>query len=111
MKIIREQTSKKKILQNKEVDLGDTLKIVVDINLGLIGMDAEMHADIEQEMLEAGSAQADLWGANLILSEDPCKIEYTSFINIRPGQNNRSMEIQDKEIRERVKKIITELIR
>ncbi|MBI2410132.1 hypothetical protein HYV30_03795 [Candidatus Kaiserbacteria bacterium] len=34
-------------------------------------------------------------------------IEYTSLINIRPMQGNRSMEIADEEIRRAVRKIVS----
>ena len=37
-------------------------------------------------------------------------IEYTAFINIRPSLNNRSMEIEDDDIRKKVKDIINKLI-
>jgi hypothetical protein len=35
---------------------------------------------------------------------------YEALINIRPGQNNRSMRILDPEIQERVKHIVEELL-
>ena len=111
MKIIQKQTFLKDIWNSKEIDLGDTLKIVVDVKKHLVGIDAEMHADIEQEMLESGSEQADLWGANIVLQDDSYRIEFTSFINIRPAQNNRSMEVQDEKLREQISRIITELIK
>ena len=38
-------------------------------------------------------------------------IEYTSFINIRPNQNNRSMEIVSESIRNTVKEIILQLLK
>ena len=44
---------------------GDMIKAVVDIQKNIIGLDAELHADIEKELLQQGSEQADLWGINL----------------------------------------------
>ena len=38
------------------------------------------------------------------------RIEYTSFINIRPKQNNLSLEIQDPKLKEKMKMIIEGLV-
>ena len=44
---------------------GDMVKADVDVARRLIVVDAELHADIEQYMLDNGSQQDDLWGINL----------------------------------------------
>ena len=76
------------------------MKYVVDVERGVLGLGGEMHADAEQLLLEDGSRQADLWGANYYpgRGREGC-IEYTSLINIRPAAGNRSMEIQDPVVR------------
>ena len=63
----------------------DMVKYVVDVERRVIGLGGEMHVDAEQALLEHGSRQADLWGANYYpgRGRDGC-IEYTSLINIRP---------------------------
>lgn len=84
----------------------DMVKYVVDVEHRLIGVGGEMHVDAEQALLEHGSRQADLWGANYYpgRGRDGC-IEYTSLINIRPAAGNRGMEIQDPALRDRVREI------
>ena len=42
----------------------DMVKLVVDIRRGVVAVGGELHADAEQLLLEQGSAQANLWGAN-----------------------------------------------
>jgi len=42
----------------------DMVKYVVDVERGVIGLGGDMHADAEQLLLEDGSHQANLWGAN-----------------------------------------------
>lgn len=111
MKIIKEPVSFIELWETKEIDLGDILKIVVDVDNCIIGVDAEMHSDIEEILLEQGSRQSELWGANLIVNEKSYDIEFTSFINIRPGQGNRAMDVQDPELCEHIKSIINELIK
>ena len=89
----------------------DMVKYVVDVERGVIGLGGEMHADAEQLLLEDGSRQADLWGANYYpgRGRDGC-VEYTSLINIRPAAGNRSMEIQDPALRERVRDLTWALV-
>ena len=89
----------------------DMVKYVVDVERGLAAVGGEMHADGEQVLLEDGSRQADLWGANYYPGRGPSEcIEYTSLINIRPAFGNRSMEIQDPGVRERVRELTLALI-
>jgi hypothetical protein len=89
----------------------DMVKYVVDVERGIAAVGGEMHADGEQALLEDGSRQADLWGANYYPGRGPAEcIEYTSLINIRPAVGNRSMEIQDPGVRERVRELTLALI-
>ena len=76
------------------------IKIVVDIRKGHLVGGGDMHADCEQVLIENGSEQDDLWGANWY--PDDQEIAYESLINIRPSQGNRGILIQDEAIRERV---------
>lgn len=89
----------------------DMVKYVVDIERRVAAVGGELHADAEQLLLERGSRQADLWGANYYpgKGKEAC-IEFTSLINIRPAQGNRSMLIEDPALRERVREITSSLI-
>jgi hypothetical protein len=89
----------------------DMVKYVVDVERGVVGLGGEMHADAEQLLLEDGSRQADLWGANYYpgRGREGC-IEYTALINIRPAQGNLSMEIQDPALRDRVRDLTWALV-
>lgn len=89
----------------------DMVKYVADLERGVIAVGGEMHADAEQLLLEQGSAQNDLWGANYYPGRGPqdC-IEYTSLINIRPAQDNRGMELQDEALRARLRDLTFALI-
>ncbi len=89
----------------------DMVKFVVDVKRGVAAVGGELHADEEALLLEQGSRQPDLWGANYYpgKGEGGC-IEYTSLINIRPAQGNRSMVIEDEAMRQRVRDLTFELI-
>jgi hypothetical protein len=89
----------------------DMVKFVVDVERRLMAVGGELHADAEALLLEAGCSQEDLWGANYFpgRGEERC-IEYTALINIRPAQGNRSMEVEDRELRRRIQGLTFELI-
>lgn len=89
----------------------DMVKYVVDVRRGVIAVGGELHADAELLLLENGSAQADLWGANYYPGRGLAEcVEYTSLINIRPAQGNRSMEVQDPAIREALRNLTSALL-
>lgn len=79
------------------------IKIVVDIRQRILSGGGEMHADCESVLLENGSEQDDLWGANLYPSEQ--RIEFESLINIRPRLGNRSIILQDENLRKQVEDV------
>ena len=84
------------------------IKVAVDIERGILAGGGEKHAVCEGALLEDGSRQQDIWGADWTPFDQ--SIAYESIINIRPSQNNRSMIIQNLVIRERVKQMMLELI-
>ena len=90
---------------------GDMVKLVADIGRGVIAIGGELHADAEQVLLEAGSRQDDLWGANYYpgRGRDGC-VEFTSLINISPARGNRGMEIGDDVLRDRIRALTNRLI-
>jgi len=91
---------------------GGLVKAVVDVQRRVMAVHAEMNADQEQELLEAGSRQADLWGINLYPefygSDD--FIEFDSMINIRPVMGNRSRYVEDDDLRAQIIAIVGVLV-
>lgn len=87
------------------------VKYVVDVERRLIALGGAMHAGAVERLLELGSRQQDLWGANYYPGRGPeACIEFVSLINIRPRAGNRSIEIQDPLLRPRVAEITFALI-
>lgn len=87
------------------------IKCVVDVEKDIIAIDGELHADLEELLLENNSSSQDLWGINLYLEkEKEDRIEYTALINIRPSLDNRGMEIESNTIKDKIKNIIDRLI-
>jgi hypothetical protein len=89
----------------------DMVKYVVDVERACIAIGGELHADAEQVLLDAGSRQSDLWGANYYpgRGRDGC-VEFTSLINISPARGNRGMEVADPGLRARIQALTWALI-
>lgn len=87
-------------------DYGQYIKIVADLDSQIITIGGEWHSDGEKLLLERGSIQKNLWGGGISLNSK--KIDYTALINIRPQDNNDSMEILDATIRNKFEKIVRE---
>ena len=86
------------------------VKVAVDVERKIMAIGPEMHSDAEAVLLGDGSKQADLWGANILMDKAiGDNVEYNSIINIRPSQGNRSRDIQDPVIRERVRSVLSDL--
>ena len=88
--------------------LGMFIKVAVDIRRETLAGGGALHADCEAVLLEDGSRQEDIWGADWIPSTQ--EVRFEALINIRPRQNNPSMEIIDPAIRERTAQIVQRLM-
>lgn len=111
IEIIKDKISREQVRQMAQATFGDMVKAVVDIEQGVMAAGGEWHADSEAVLLQAGSKQENIWGINIYPdNSDDSLLAFVSLINIRPRVGNRSMEIQDPVIREKIKGIVTGLI-
>jgi hypothetical protein len=76
------------------------IKLAVDIDRGILTGGGVMHADCESVLLEDGSYQENIWGADW--NHTSQRVTFESLIKIRPRQNNPSLEILDPSRRDRV---------
>lgn len=90
---------------------GDLVKAVVDIEKEVMAIGGGLHADEEAFLLQQGSLQENLWGINLFPNMSmPDMVEFDSIINIRPQQNNRSRNIENEQIRNKILFIVKKLV-
>lgn len=89
-------------------EYGNYIKVVVDLEKGILAGGAAMHYDEEQVLLEYGCKQENLWGGGIDLETG--EVMYDSMINIRPKQGNSKREIESEQIRGKLKKIVMQLI-
>ena len=109
MQILKNPISKAELIKLSSNFIEESaIKGAVDISKGVIAVDAPMHYDCEQLLIENGSDQMDIWGINLYLDEDSLDdvVEFDSMINIRPVQNNRSRSVEDPATQAKIKEIV-----
>jgi hypothetical protein len=101
--IIRSRATPQQIAEMLE-SLETYIKLAVDLERGLLAGRGVMHADCESALLDDGSRQEDIWGADWTPASQ--QVTFESLINIRPRRNNRSLDIEDPAIRSRVAQIV-----
>ncbi len=89
-------------------DFDGYIKVVVDVEQGILAGGGERHFEAEQKLLQGGSKQEHLWGGGLDLETE--EIDYNSIINLRPGQENPSRDILSVEIRNKLDKVVRGLL-
>ncbi|MBU3925620.1 hypothetical protein KJ763_00410 [Patescibacteria group bacterium] len=106
--IIKDKISKEDLEKLFEDFYVDMLKLVVDIEKEILSAGCEYHIDCAEDLTNHGSKVENLWGANLYKKN--WGIDFVSLINIKPEKNNREIEVKDKEIRDKMEKIIKNLL-
>lgn len=84
------------------------IKCVADLKLGLLAVNASMHADLEEYLLDNGSDQRDLYGFNIYF--EPFFIEYDSLINAprnrADGYPRDGRGVSSPEARKKIEEIV-----
>lgn len=114
MRILERPTTKNDLIKESINFIDDnTIKAAVDIKKEIMAVDAPMHYECEQLLLENGSSQEDIWGINLYLDEENLDdlVEFDSMINIRPAQNNRSRSVENPEIQSKIKSVVAKWLK
>lgn len=102
-----------KQLQSMSTNMfGALVKAVVDLEKQVMIVDAQLHADQENELIKTGSKQVNLWGINLYPDRFKAKdfIEFDSMINLRPQQNNSSRSVENSKLRQAITQLVDQLV-
>lgn len=111
IKIINKKIKESELREIAKDFYGEMVKGVVDIEREIIAMGGEYHMDANMVLINNNSKQQDIWGFNWYFDKTGDEqIEYVSLINIRPAQGNRSMEVQDTSLRDKMKLVILKYI-
>ncbi len=84
------------------------VKLAVDVEKKILAGGGILHADCEAILLKNGSIQENIWGADWFPFSQ--EVSFESLINIRPRQDNFSMEVENEELRNEIEKIVRELM-
>ena len=115
MKIIKQPiqlTDLSKLEQEMFFNEDEMVKAVADIEQGTLALNAPLHSDLEEMLLENGSSQASLYGFNIYFDGE---IEYDSMIN--PPRNRAAgyprvgRDVADPHARERIQEIVRQWIK
>ena len=105
--IIRQRATGRELAEMLEA-LGSYIKLAVDVERGILAGGGEYHADCEEVLLEDGSLQEHVWGADWYPNSRT--VAFGALINIRPRQGNMGLEIQDPRLRNRVETSVRTLL-
>lgn len=89
----------------------EMVKAVADIEKSILALNAPLHVDLEQMLLENGSEQKNLYGFNIYFDGE---IEYDSMIN--PPRNREAgyprvgRDVADPGARKRIEEIVEQWI-
>ena len=104
--IIRSRASSQQMTDMLEA-LETYVKLAVDVRRGILAGGATMPADCEAVLLQEGSQQEEVWGADWNPAVQ--QVTFEALINIRPRQDNPSTEILAPRSQKRVAQIASEL--
>ncbi len=110
--IIENPITRAELKKITEERFGDLVKGAVDIEQEIMAVGGEFHMDEQITLFEEkGSKQQNVWGINIYPDETGDGfVEFDSMINLKPNQGNRTRNIQDPVIREKIISIVKKLI-
>lgn len=105
--------SRSKLKEMAEERFGDLVKGAVDIEKEIVALGGELHIDEEVALIEnERSNQNNVWGVNLYPDKEGDDfIEFDSMINIKPQLGNRTRDVDDENIKTKIKEIVSKLIK
>lgn len=112
MKIIKDKINVLELKEMAEKMFGSLVKAMVDIEKEIMAVDAPLHSDLMELLIEQEKSEPkNLWGINI----HPDKtgedfIEFDSMMNLKPALGNKTRGVEDSAIREKITTIVAQLI-
>ena len=105
--IIRVKANQETVQKVSE-DFSGYIKFVVDAEKSILAAGGLRHFEGEELLLKDGCKQENLWGGGFDLKSK--ELDFDSMINIRPKDGNPSREVLSIGLREKIEKIVRELL-
>lgn len=97
MIVTKDSPYTKEEIEKLRQEFGAYIKTVIDLERKICSAGCNRHFESEKILLELGSDQSDIWGGGIDIESK--EVDFNSFINIRPTDNNPSNEILDPKKR------------
>ncbi len=113
MKIVKDLITIAELKEMAPKMFGNLVKAVVDVEKNIMAVDGELHSDLMELMIEhEHSEPKNIWGINFYpeLAADAF-IEFDSMINLKPGLGNRTRGVESKEVQEKIRAIVAQLVK
>ena len=111
-RIVKDKISLEEIKKIAHEQYGDIVKAVVDIEQGIMGVGGELHVDIQSTLMKDENSEAgNTWGINLYIEKTGDDfVEFDSMINLKPLLDNKTRDVENQEIKIKIREIINKLI-
>jgi len=112
IQVIKKSISREELLKLAKEGFGDLVKAVVDVEQEIMAIGGELHADEEVILTEQyGSRRENNWGINIYPEKSENNwIEFDSMVNLKPHFGNRSRDVENPEIKGKIRDIVKKLI-
>ena len=112
MRIVKNPIKKAELIEMVSGGFGDVVKAAVDVGQGIMAIGGELHADEEVLLMEKESSRREsIWGINIYPTKPEEEwIEFDSMINLKPAFGNRSREVENPAIKEKIKSVVKKLV-
>ena len=112
MKIIKDKIEISELKEMAKKMHDNLVKAMVDIEKEIIAVDAGLHADLMEFLIEKENSEPkNVWGINIFPGKNgEDLIEFDSMMNIKPAFSNRTRGVDDENIRKKIIDIVNKLI-
>lgn len=109
MEIIKDKIEIQRLEEMAKKMFGNLVKAMVDIEKRIMAVDAPMHADLLELLIEKENSEPkNLWGINIYPGKTGDDfIEFDSIMNLKPDLGNKTRGVEDENVR----KIIIEVVK
>src|SRR3989344_7083731 len=91
-------------LEKMQEEYPGFIKVVADLEKGIIVGGGEFHIDGEEILVQNGSHRTNLWGGGYNLEGN--KVAFGAMTNLKPFQNHATYEIAPPELREQFETLV-----
>jgi len=111
MKIVKDKIEIAELEEMAKKMFGNLVKAMVDIEKNIMAVDAPMHADLLEFLMEQENCEPkNLWGINIYPEKSGEDfVEFDSIMNLKPALGNKTRGVESEETRKKIIGIVKKL--